>query len=471
MLRRRNEFKDRYDRFHKELRDEILSGRIRPGEFIMPENTLSEKYGISRVSVRKVLAELVEEGLIEKIAGKGNRVVEPAAERKVETLQIAWFTGSYEIEIVRRMIERFERQHPFVRLELVLLPEIGYTDTLLHLMEHGQGPDVFMMSDLHFREWVASGKTDWLSGYVPPHLESESYPEVFSLFSHAGRMLAAPFVFSPVVICYNRSILQRNGIDEPVVESWDDLLRIASRCTGSPNADGIVDQYGFCFSSSMNRWPVFLLQNGGRFLSEDGARCVMAQPENVEALDFCVQLMYKHQVSPIYSHGSTYLAEQLFVKERVAMILTTYYFMNEFRDHPIQWDVLNVPKAKTRETLLLGGGLAVNARSGKEMLARQVVDFMTGAEAQTMLKRHGCTIPALRQVAEDENLLDPAIHPPHYRRYLDALPGARPLSSLGLDQSAINLLFDELNLVWANMERPEHACKRIEQLMNAALPI
>lgn len=77
MLRRKDDFTVRYQRFKDDLRGEILSGTIKPDEFILPENTLSEKYELSRVSVRKVLAELVEEGLIEKISGKGNRVIAP----------------------------------------------------------------------------------------------------------------------------------------------------------------------------------------------------------------------------------------------------------------------------------------------------------------------------------------------------------------------------------------------------------
>ncbi|WP_409346260.1 extracellular solute-binding protein [Paenibacillus sp. MBLB4367] len=464
MLGRRNEFKERYDLFYKQLRDEIVSGQLKPGEFILPENTLSEKYNLSRVSIRRVLADLVDEGLIEKIAGKGNRVVIPEEERPVETLHIAWFNGSYEIDIVRNMMRLFEESHPFVRLELTVLPDADYTDAIIRLIDQGQGPDVFMISESHYRVWIESGRTSMLTGYIPPHLNPEhtSYAKVFELFTHENRMLAAPFVFSPVVICYNRTIFRNNGISQPIIKSWDDLLETALRSMGTPNGEGRVEHYGFGFSSSINRWPVFLVQHGGQMMSPDDGRCTFSLPSNVEALEFCVSLMYKHQVSPIFTHGSNHLAENLFVKERVAMIMTTYYFMNEFRDHPIEWDILPA----TQETLLLGGGLAINSSSPKVELAQKVVDFMTGEQAQKMLKRNGCTIPALRSVAEDVSLYNPAVHPSQYHRFLDALPNAKPLSALGLTQRRIEFLYDELNLLWANMESPEKACKRIEDVMN-----
>ena len=79
-----------------ELKEEIISGKLKPGEFILPENTLSKVYELSRVSIRKGLAELVEEGLIEKIPGKGNRVTIPNDTQK-QTITLGWFSNSYEI--------------------------------------------------------------------------------------------------------------------------------------------------------------------------------------------------------------------------------------------------------------------------------------------------------------------------------------------------------------------------------------
>lgn len=466
MLRRRNNFQERYDRFLRELRDEIVSGELAPGEYILPEGTLSEKYEMSRMSIRKALAELVQDGLIEKIPGKGNRVTRPSYEQSPIQLRLAWFSNSYEIEIVRRIIAAFEERHPMIKVELMLLPEDEYTDSIIRLTDQGAGPDVFMISDQHVREWIDVGKTEYLTEYVPKHLDPQasSYPQIFEIFTDGGRMLAAPFIFSPVVICYNRSIFRENGMEDPQIKDWNDLLEVARKCTRSARKDGMVEEYGFCFSSSMNRWPVFLLQNGGELMEQ--GRSVLSKPENIEALSFCTSLMYEHRVSPIYSHGSSHLAESLFKKEKVAMIMTTYYFMNEFRNLSIEWDVLPLPKQREEATLLLGGGLAVSSQSEHTKLSQKLVDYMTGLEAQTMIKQYGCTVPVLRSVAEDDKLLDPAIHPRHYNRYLDVLPYARPLKSLGLGQSQIRLLFDELNLLWAGMEKPAEACSRIESKFN-----
>jgi multiple sugar transport system substrate-binding protein len=464
-------FQERYNFFLSELRNEILSGSLKPGEFILPENTLSEKYQMSRVSVRKALAELVEEGLIEKIAGKGNRVKPPENDGVRQTLTLTWFSDSYELDVLRAIIERFEESHPYVKVNLIFLPPESYAVQVTEMIEQGYGPDVLYVADTHFRQLEEMGKLDLLEPYEPPcfSLERDSYPKLAEMYKSGGKLLTVPILFSPVVICYNKDMFERAGIsgDDPV-RTWDDLLSVAAKCTTEPNSDGVIEQYGFCFSSSIHRWPVFVLQNDGTF-KKDG-RFAFSDKRNAEALQFCTDLMYKHQVSPIYSHSSSLLAEHLFKKEKCAMILCTYFYMNEFRSTGLRWDILPVPEQRRKATLLLGGSLGISKSSGKTKVAQSFIDFMTGLEAQTMLKRYGCTIPVLREVAENDDLLDPAIHPEHYNYFIDALEHSYSLRELGLREREVSLMINELHTLWANMDRPEDVCRRIEERVRAEYP-
>lgn len=469
MLRRRDDFSERYHKLKEDLRGEILSGSIKPNEFILPENTLSEQFQLSRVSVRKVLAELVEEGLIEKISGKGNRVIAPShALTARETIKLAWFSTSYEIDIVRQIVAQYEASQPFADVELSIIPESGYMESLIRLMEDGEGPDVFMVSDSQFRKLLGMKQEHLIHPYISSNLQPErdSYPKIFELFQHKGQQMITPFLFSPVVICYNEQLFEQAGIaQEEPIHNWGALLESARQCTMDVDDDGRIEHYGFCFSSSPHRWPVFMLQNEGSLVAVNG-ECNMANTNTIHALQFCLDLMYEDKVSPIYSHGSEFLAEALFVKERVAMILSTYYFMNEFRGSSIRWNVRPLPKEKSEGTLLLGGGLAINKNSSRLKLAQSFVDYMVGAEAQSLLKKHGCTIPARKQVAEDDSLLNPSIHPENYNVYKEMLPYAKTLLELGLSDDEINRMRDELQLMWMNMESPKDACGRIAGMIN-----
>lgn len=77
-----------------DIRQTIQSGQLPPGSLLPPETQLSERYSVSRLTVRKSLSHLREEGLIDARQGYGWTVVHPAPVRR--SLAI----GSYEDSMV-----------------------------------------------------------------------------------------------------------------------------------------------------------------------------------------------------------------------------------------------------------------------------------------------------------------------------------------------------------------------------------
>jgi GntR family transcriptional regulator len=73
------------------LRERTRSGEWKPGELIPSERELSEKYGISRMTARQAITDLVNEGLFYREQGKGTFV----SERKI-TQQLIHLTGFTE---------------------------------------------------------------------------------------------------------------------------------------------------------------------------------------------------------------------------------------------------------------------------------------------------------------------------------------------------------------------------------------
>ncbi|MGW4727947.1 GntR family transcriptional regulator [Streptomyces shenzhenensis] len=60
-----------------DLRHQITTGRIKPGERLPSESGLASRYKVSTATLRSALAVLQGEGLVEKIHGKGNFVRRP----------------------------------------------------------------------------------------------------------------------------------------------------------------------------------------------------------------------------------------------------------------------------------------------------------------------------------------------------------------------------------------------------------
>ncbi|MCZ7649549.1 MAG: GntR family transcriptional regulator [Planctomycetota bacterium] len=64
----------RTDQAAVRLRSQLSQGRVEPGAFLPAERELSARLGVSRVTARRALAQLVDEGLLEAVPHQGHRV-------------------------------------------------------------------------------------------------------------------------------------------------------------------------------------------------------------------------------------------------------------------------------------------------------------------------------------------------------------------------------------------------------------
>lgn len=76
-----------YGRIREDLRRHIRSGTWQPMDRVPSESELTRRYGVSRITVRQALSELVTEGLIFKRAGKGSYVARPRPFQDLARLQ------------------------------------------------------------------------------------------------------------------------------------------------------------------------------------------------------------------------------------------------------------------------------------------------------------------------------------------------------------------------------------------------
>lgn len=65
-----------YQQIHDDLKENILRETCKVGDLLPPENTIARNYGVDRSTVRKALKMLVDDGLVEKIPGKGTVVLD-----------------------------------------------------------------------------------------------------------------------------------------------------------------------------------------------------------------------------------------------------------------------------------------------------------------------------------------------------------------------------------------------------------
>lgn len=73
----------KYTRIKEHLVNEMLTGRLKPGQALPSEHRLVESLGVARMTVRQAMISLENDGLIRRVQGKGN-FVEADARRKLK---------------------------------------------------------------------------------------------------------------------------------------------------------------------------------------------------------------------------------------------------------------------------------------------------------------------------------------------------------------------------------------------------
>ena len=70
-----------YSQIENYILDDIKSGKLTEGDMIPPETVLSKDFNVSRPTVRQALNNLVNEGYLVRIKGKGSFVNPPSSSR------------------------------------------------------------------------------------------------------------------------------------------------------------------------------------------------------------------------------------------------------------------------------------------------------------------------------------------------------------------------------------------------------
>lgn len=76
-----------YQQLVDSIKEQILSGKIKEGDKLMTEQEFSEAYNVSRITVRKAMEMLSDEGIVVKKQGIGTFVASKTESRNGERFE------------------------------------------------------------------------------------------------------------------------------------------------------------------------------------------------------------------------------------------------------------------------------------------------------------------------------------------------------------------------------------------------
>jgi GntR family transcriptional regulator len=129
-----------YSRIQEYIAELILSGKLLPDTKIQSEREFSEDLGVSRMTVRKAITELVNEGLLERKHGSGTYVAKPKV--------------TYESRELVNYVQAMQQRNISVASQLLEFGEIAASRRLSELLEIEIGSPIYRVSILRFANRV-----------------------------------------------------------------------------------------------------------------------------------------------------------------------------------------------------------------------------------------------------------------------------------------------------------------------------
>lgn len=285
-------------------------------------------------------------------------------------------------------IERFEAEHPGVRVEYVSgIREEDYSEWLAAQSLNGQIPDVFFVLDSDFQRYISMGGLASLNGSIerdPDFLPEKYYHAAYEAGKMGDTVYALPVQSATTMIFYNKTLLAAEGIDPPGQDwTWETFYNICRRVTHEESS-GSPKQFG-CYGY---RWEYAVASNGASVVDKAGTECYFEDSRVEEAIRFCRELFRLD--------GGHQATEQDFFDGRVAfrvMNLTDYRTMEYYPlgllgQQNFEWGYLRMPAGPQ------GGNIscletrvaAVSSRSRHKSLAWDLLKLLSyDPEVQSVL--------------------------------------------------------------------------------------
>ncbi|NMB12714.1 MAG: sugar ABC transporter substrate-binding protein [Firmicutes bacterium] len=346
-----------------------------------------------------------------------------ASAEQVTLKYMIWDPSIKDTEI-NEVIKPFEAANPNIKIEFEAIPWEAYWQKVQTLSAAGTPPDVFNMSVAYAWDFANKGLIKNLQPMLDMEFEMDDYfGDVVDILRYNGDAYCFPFAWVCSVLYYNKDMFDAAGLDYPdETWNWNDLLDAAKVLTVDTNKDGRPDQWGFLSDYNHEVLDSLIKSNGGQVLSSDFSTCELNSPEAIEATQFLVDMINKHEVSPspaLLLQG----APDPFLTGRVAMRVAGSYFIDTYRTiKAFDWDITMVPQnSKTGIRSIYGGpdSVVIGSKTKYPKEAWEFVKFIIGKN-RTVESFMGGKVPIYKPLAYSDGWLEIGKKPENKRAILDS---------------------------------------------------
>ena len=225
-----------------------------------------------------------------------------------------WFLGSGMDG--SNFVAKFEEENPGIKLNLDV---VSWNDVYTEVdtrIANGNAPDILNIDV--FANYATEGLLLPVSDYCPPELYDDFFEAFIEQSVIDDTVWAVPDLASARALFCNMDILEEVGIEAPT--TWSELKDACQAIIDF--YDGEVYPWGIDMTTDEGQaaFDYYTWGNGGGFVNEEGD-WVVNSPENVEAINFALDLYNSGYTNPNPATQTRYDLQDMFAAGKLAMLI------------------------------------------------------------------------------------------------------------------------------------------------------
>lgn len=358
--------------------------------------------------------------------------------RESVTLTFTYWGSEEERSAIEGATKAFTDKYPWIAVRTIQLPGTEYNSKLVAMAAANDLPDIgYMNADLG-EIWANEGMfVDLYDMFArDSDIRREDYLDALWYRNSPDSAWGISTAGETFGLFYRRDLLEEAGVAAPGAKaanawSWEAFVAAAQRLTldksGRNAADPLFDpksikQYGVIMDLGNELMTNFIFNNEGDWLSEDGKRFTLNQPEAAQAIQQLADLIQLYHVMPSPRSTRSLPELNLALESGLTAMAIGGQWMNlELGKANVKYDIGVLPKLKRSVALGLSGATVIfkNAKHPEE--AWLLFKWLSNPDNAIELYSSGLWMPTLKKWYTDASLVakwvdaNPAAHPPGFK--------------------------------------------------------